>query len=520
MKRKFNFLFLFLCLVLILGGVVSAQEAPKYGGTLRVALTSEPPTLDFVTSTVASTRVVALHIFESLATYNKNFDVIPQLAESWDVSDDYTVYTFYLRRGVLFHNGKEMVAEDVKASIDRALEFSARKRDIAMVKEVKIIDDYTVQLTLDVPVANFISIFAMPIPGVPIMPKEAIEGVPGGQLRGTQLIGTGPFKFVEWQPTESITLARFKDYSADTRWDGPDGLGGNRAAFVDHLILGFVSEPGSRVAGLLAGTFDFADMLPTDDFPRLEADRNIDTYQIRPFAWLSLMLNNQRPPFDNIKMREAVRAALNHDEILHAAVGNPEFYRLNPSIFFEEQIWHDPVGDEMGLFFINDQEKAKKLLEEAGYKGERIRFLVTHSYDYYTKSSIVVSEQLRAIGLNVEINLVDLAGFVERMVNPDDFEMISFAITLRFDPTGHHSTFSGNAPFTFSSPDIDQLLSEALGESDFEKRYALYHEVHKILYQEVGWVMHGDIHELAGARGNVKGYEPFYMAKFWNVWLD
>ena len=172
-----RFILLSLVVVLMASLVALGAGGPKYGGTLRVATTTSVPTLDPMVVTHVATREVGMHIFESLVTFDENFAIVPMLAESWDISPDEQVYTFYLRQGVPFHNGKEMKAEDVWASVVRFLEVSPRKGELANLEEVRVIDDYTVEFRLSQPTGPF------PCgPGQPHRPTGYhAEGSGGGQ---------------------------------------------------------------------------------------------------------------------------------------------------------------------------------------------------------------------------------------------------------------------------------------------------------------------------------------------------
>jgi peptide/nickel transport system substrate-binding protein len=316
-------------------GVGQAAEQPKYGGVLRVAVTASPPTLDFQASNTSATRVVATHIFESLVTFDKSYKPVPMLAEKWDLSNDGKIYTFYLRKGVLFHNGDEMKAEDVKASVERFAKIAPRRRDLSSLELINIIDDYTIEFKLKKPIGPFIAILGIPNALLAIMPKEAVEG---RAAKKADIIGTGPYQLVEWIPDRHIKLKRFKDYKP---LDIPaSGYAGKKAGYLNEIYFIPVTEPGARVAGLETGDYDFADFLPGNSVPDLKQNPKLVIKPLMPCTAPLAYINHTRH-FKNKKLRQAVQAGLDHEAIMIA--GSEGAGRLNPGMYFEEQVWHSKI---------------------------------------------------------------------------------------------------------------------------------------------------------------------------------
>ena len=183
------------------------------GGSLRVAMAGSPPTLDFMCSFASQARDYGVYIFESLVTLDQEYNVAPQLAESWDVSDDHMTFTFHLRDGVTFHNGAPLTAADVVASFQRFLEVSPRQADFGSVSAMRAVDDLTFEVQLDSVSAAFLPLLAYPGPAVAIMPADVIEGRACGSLDAASIIGTGPYELAEWIPDQHVHLTRFEDYA-------------------------------------------------------------------------------------------------------------------------------------------------------------------------------------------------------------------------------------------------------------------------------------------------------------------
>src|SRR5256712_3854114 len=241
-----------------------AQETPRLGGVLKVATVGEPPTLDIQMSTTVLTYEIMWHVFESLFTYDHAFNPIPLLAESHEVGDRGLRHTITLRRGVRFHHGKEMTAADVVPSIKRWGQVATLGRILwKSVESIEAKDAYTVVLHLKQPSASLV--YGLAEPAAMIYPREAIEAAGDGPIK--ELIGTGPYRFVEHKPDRHIKLARFKDYA--TRAEPPNGFGGKRTAWLDEILFIPVPDAAVRLAGVEAGDFHHGLVIEQDAFERI-----------------------------------------------------------------------------------------------------------------------------------------------------------------------------------------------------------------------------------------------------------
>src|SRR5437867_457094 len=232
--------------VVLLGGPALAADAPKRGGVLRVGNLGEPPALDAHWTTASITETLTNHLYEGLYSLDASNRPIPMLAEGHTVSRDGLTYTFKLRQGVKFHNGKEMTSEDVVASLTRwGKQSSYGKALFAQVAEFPAVDSYTVQSQLkDKPAIVLISL-AVPNNFGAIYPKEIAEKFPPEQ-KVTEYVGTGPFKLAEWKPDQYIRMVRFDDYKS--RNEPPNGYGGGKTAYVDEIRWVPVPEVATRAA--------------------------------------------------------------------------------------------------------------------------------------------------------------------------------------------------------------------------------------------------------------------------------
>lgn len=383
-----------------------SDEEVTTGGILNIAMDAPPPTLDQPISTAAAARDASRLIFESLVTTDLEYNPVPMLAEKIETEDNQT-YTFHLRQGVKFHNGKEMTAEDVVASMNRWMEKSTITGNIFTGATWTAKDDHTVVLELEVASALALDTLASSKQGAAIMPREIIESAP---VEGVdEYIGTGPFKFVEWKQDQYIHYEKYEDYQpVDLE---TNGLSGKREALVDEIYIHIVTDPSTRVTGLQTGEYDIAYGIPYDNYDQIQNDANLETI-LEPGANNLLGLNNVEGPASDLKMRQVINTALDMDAIMMAAYPNKDFYWLD-SGYMDVNIknWASTAGSE--YYNQNDPEKAKQTLEEMGYDGEEFRIMATRDYVQLYNLAVVIQEQLKQIGMNATLELYDWPTMLE-----------------------------------------------------------------------------------------------------------
>jgi peptide/nickel transport system substrate-binding protein len=486
--------------------------APVQGGTLRVALTASPPTLDPHSTTHLAVREVGLHIFENLLTFDAKFQVAPQLAERWEVSADGKVYTFSLRKGVKFHNGREMTADDVRASVERFRAISPRRNELDGVVKLEAVSPSVVRMTLNKPDAAFLAAIANPICQLAILPKEAVEGKP---INKADLVGTGPFKFVEWIPDRWVKVARFADYRPEGKVEA-GGFGGARHAYVDEIRFIPVPEPGARVAGLQTGEYVFADFLPSASIAQLTGDRSLRIARLGPQNYPTVYFNHTGK-FKNVKLRQAVQAALNLDEIMQVA--NDGDGRVDPGFYFKEQVWYTTAGGK--LYNQKNAAKAKQLLIDAGYQGEPVVFVTNTSYDYMYKAAQVIQEQLKKIGMNVKLEVYDWPGSLAVRKDMTKWDLFTSSHSTRFDPSANDFYFREKTTFFgYKNPKMEVLLDKAGAATKFDERYKIYEEVQKLIYEDVALLKLYDHFTWQGHSAKLQGYSPWVQVRLWNVWVE
>jgi len=515
-KKKENILNIFMVLILLVFlfvGNTFASE-PKFGGVLKVATTASPATLDPMSVTRVSTREIDMHIFEPLVAFDGNYAVSPMLAKKWEISDDGLIYTFFLREGVPFHNGKIMKAEDVKASVERYVIVSPLRNNFKVLKEVKIIDDYTVQMELSEPSGAFLANLAQPKTLLAIMPKEIVENA---EARKVDIVGTGPYKFVEWIPDRYVKIERFEDYKPFTEKEA-SGFAGYKKAYIDEIYFIPVPEASAREAGLVCGDYDFVDFIPGESVPSLKKLDDITIDELMPYTWPVIYINHSKDSaFKDIKLRRALQAGLDHEEIMIASSSGSG--RLDPGLYFKEQVWHSSVGED--LYNQNDPEKTKMLMKEAGYDGEEIVILTNTDYDYMYKAGITVERQLKKLGFNVKLRVFDWPGMNDYKADLSKWELSFSSHSTRFDPSVNDYYFLPDTTFCdYDNPRMVEALERAKNSTTFEDRYNAYEDAQRIFYDDVAMIKLYDLGIYQGYQNYVKGYNPFYIIHFVNVWLD
>lgn len=504
---------------LLLGGSLAAAQ--EGDGVFRAAMETNLPTLDVMATTTYATRQATFYFLESLIGYDENFEIVPMLADSWEISDDLAQYTFHLREGVPFHNGDEMKAEDVKASLERFAEVSPRSESFQNIDSIEIVDDYTITINLSEPAPAFLPALASPISYPAIMPKEIIEGKGVGDLSVEDYIGTGPYRLESWEPDRYVHLVRFEDYAVDE--DTPmSGLVGAKIAEFAEIYLSPVTEPSARVAGLLSGEYDYAEALPTTQYEQLKNNPDITTFVTAPGVWYLLEFNHANEWSGDLTFRKAIQAALDMEEIARAmTAGQEEFYRIQPSIFFNEQeLWWNEAGAE--YYNQDNVDEAKRLLEESGYNGEEIVLLTNRDYDAMYKAVLATANQLQTkLDMNVKVEIYDWPGQRAFEENETGWHITPTFNSLRFDPSDYESSFHSSAERKFyANPEMDKALEEGASGTTPEERREAYEEVQRLVYEDVNALKLADVFSLEAVRSDIKGFESWYTPRFWNVTRD
>ncbi len=516
--------FCFVFMILIIAGCSSSNETDKSvdesadseeiktGGTLEIAYPTQPQTLDPHEDTAEATRDAAKVIYETLVTMNENYEVIPQLAESFEVNEENTLVTLKLREGVKFHNGEEMLAEDVIASMEK---WAVNKPELGEHEWVEV-DNYTVELKMSEPSALVMHFLADYGNIAAIMPKEVVEAA-SDSLGASDYIGTGPFEFVEWKQDELIRFKKFDDYHSDS--SPTNGLGGKKEAYVDEINWNFVPDASTRVNGLLSGQYHFAHMINYDSIQQLESNPQI-VVDVWPYGIEGLVFNKKEGLFKDVKARQAVNYALDMDVIMSSAFAGQEFYELNPSLFLSSQTdWYNDAGSE----YYNQQnlEKTEELLNEIDYDGEEIVILTSRDYEHHYNASVATQQLLEEAGMNVKLDVYDWPTLLERRDDPSAYDIFFTGFSTVSTP--HQYVFLDSEiewPGWTNDDEIDQLLEKINIAESQEKAIELYTELQQILWEEVPVINIGTNSRVSAYTEDLQGYTSMLGPNFWNVFIN
>lgn len=446
-------------------GFMVAAMATASAQVLEIGADNGPTGLDpHLITAFPSFMVVNGNIYEGLTAIDKDLKIIPGLAESWAVSPDGKTYTFKLRSGVKFHDGSDMTAEDVASSIRRVQSkdiASPLASRVAAVESANAVDPQTVELKLKEPSAALLSSLAT----IAIVPREVEANKDA--LQKTP-VGTGPFKFQEWQPNGFILLTKNEAY-----WDkGLPKLSG--------LKFNIVPESATRQVGLTNGQYGLLPNIDAATALQLKGKPGVKLAETMDLAYTLIGMNVSKPPFDNPKVREAVNYAINRKEIVDAALfgagvpGGP----LSPAL----KSWALDVK-EFGCY-THDPAKAQALLKEAG-----VTTPVAVSMKVLPRQDIkdiaqVVQEQLNKAGFKVELINQEQGQFIQDWRN-SNFDMFASINAGQPDPDEYfYRTFrTGGSTnvFKYSDAEIDSLLDKARTLSNQSERKAAYDQVQKKL---------------------------------------
>jgi peptide/nickel transport system substrate-binding protein len=493
-------------------GTAGAQGTPKRGGTLRVALTGEPPTIDVHQTGATLVLNIAWHMAEPLFTLDRNFGIIPMLAEGYDLAPDKLTYTIRLRRHVPFHNGQTMTADDVVASVQRWGKLAAvGKALFANVESLRAKDPATVELKVKQSSGIVIASLANPNQMAAIYPKSVIDA--SGEKPIRDIVGTGPFQLKEWIPDRHVRVTRFDRYAALP--GEPNGYGGRKTAHVDEVFFVPSSEPASRVLGVEAGDFDLADWIPSDAYERLVKLPGVTTLVVKPKEWIIAPFN-QKPGklFQSLELRQAAQAAIDVEKVMQAAIGRPEFFRLDPGLMFREQVWHSTAGQE--LYNQKNPARAKELMKKAGYAGQEIKWITTKEYEWMYRSSLAAVQQLQDVGFTIKLDVVDWGSVLK---NRQDYDVFVTGMVVWTDPTQVLAVSCAWVGWYCEERHVAMMKELAL-LSDFKARKALWDRVQAHFYQQAASLRFGDFFSLRIHRKGVHGFANGPELYVWNVWKD
>ena len=491
-------------------------ECARKGGDLIFGLEAKVPTYDQHVSTAGAARNIAAHMFEALMTRDEKVAPMLGLAESMTESPDGKTYTFKLRKDVQFHNGKTMTSADVLASYERYKRVGVERGSFTVIDRWEAPDADTFVVHLKERQATYIDSFSNFTAPVVIIPKENADA----EANRLPAVGTGPYQLVEYGDT-LIKLKRFDGFKPDMRHTQPTGFGGYKQACADTITFRILTEGGTRVAALETGEVHIVEDVPTTAQKRLVQNAAIKLLRLEDF-WLHISYPNfSAPPTDNLKVRQAIQAAMDMEEIMEASSDGA--YKLGHAFQFRSSPYYSDAGKE--LYNQKDKAKARRLLQEAGYKGEKVVLLTNRDYVQMYNASVMMNEQLKAVGINSELLVLDWPAALDKS-NKDTTGWNFFFSgwtsvvaqgglqSLRFlgDPFNVHKPRDNK-----SDPEFMAAWLGGLSSPKLEDRIAAFEKAQGRAYDQVMALPLGILPKVQGTRANIEGFAPYFITRGWNV---
>jgi peptide/nickel transport system substrate-binding protein len=476
------------------------------GGTLTVALDSDIIGVDPHGASAGVDRNVYTTVYNGLVVPDENLEIQPDLAESWDVSEDGTVYTFRLREGIKFHDGTDCDAEAVKWNFDWILDeanASARRSEIATIDEVAVEDPLTVKITLSAPFAPFLSIISDRA-GYIVSPTARQKF---GEDYTRNPVGTGPFKFVEWVADDHITFERFEDY-----WE--EGL-----PYLDEIRYRPIPDASVALTELRTENVDFLFSVDPKDIESIKATDNLTYLEGPGVGYQGLWMNTATGPLAEQALREAVSLAIDREALMLAAYFNVGQIANGP---IPPSSWaYDPDYPVVK----RDLDAARAKLAEGGQPDGFSMVIKAANTPEQQKITQLMQAALAEVGIQAEIQTLEFGALLDAGAE-GDFDALSLGWSGRIDPDGNiQPIFGTGGTFNYGkyeNPQVNELIEQGRVEQDRAKRAEIYQEIQDIINADVAYVFTYFPPASFAAANHVKGFTvtPDALMRFKKTWLD
>jgi peptide/nickel transport system substrate-binding protein len=480
-------------LIVLLSVVVGFSFVTYASGILRITGYANLNTFDPQKRKTGEESVNNFMLYNGLTVMGQDLILRPCLAERWESSDDLKTWTFYIRKGVKFHHGRELDAEDVAATVNRILDktVGATARVNFIVEKIEVVDKYTIRFKLSKPYAEFAELFT---DGTAlIVPRDRIDKL------ATEPIGTGPFKLKSFIPGDRVELVKNPDYFE------------KGVPILDGVTMYIIPESSTQITALETGNIDLVWLLPSEAIDRLKGKPNIVVDEVQTSSWDSIVMHNEKPPFNNLKVRQAIHLAIDKHEVVKTVLfghGTPTHTPISPiHPYFNKNI-----------SFKTDLAKAKQLLAEAGYpNGFETELYVPGARVERVRLGVVTRELLKPLGIKVELQRMSWDKFVSDIEGKVPLLITGFYTRPTIDASlypWYHSTGSWNL-WHCNSPKTDKLLDLARQTKSREERKKIYMDFQKLVVEEPVSVVPYVANHTNAFRKEVKGFRSHPM-----MWLD
>jgi peptide/nickel transport system substrate-binding protein len=457
----------------------SGGGKPVRGGTLTFATAMDITTLDPAFSVNFSERFAYYAMYNTLVAYDKNFNLVPELAERWKTTDGGKTLTLFLRKGVKFHDGTPFNAAAVKWNLDRILDESTnsplRAQLTPPLESVKVVDDSTVALNLQTAWRPLLAALGER-PGFMVSPTAVKKY---GKDYGLHPVGTGPFQFVSFTQNSSLKLKRFDGY-----WD-PSHV------YLDGITYQNVQDAKVQSTMLRTGEAQIADAMTPQLATTLQGISTVTVSQRPTGDWYAMQMDCDKAPFDDARLRQAIAYATNRDGVRKALFLGKARDATGPL-----GIGWAYSPDAMKQLYPYDVAKAKQLVSQAGANGTAVRFVNSSQSDYQSIVQLLHDDYAK-LGLDLKVGTVPASDYYNSVVADKNYWSLT-KWTPRADPDGLlrlilHSRGSGNTT-GYHTPQVDKLLDRAAGISSHAKAAPLYHQICQIVEKDApyAWVIWPD----------------------------
>ena len=502
-----------------LAGTAAAQD-------LKIVMETRLGNLDPILSAAHQTREHGYMIYDTLFSVDADDTAQPQMVDSHTVSEDGKTYTFTLRDGLTFHDGAPVTSEDVIASIKR---WGQRDRmGVAVMRLTDSItaqDDKTFVIQLNTASGVVIDAFAK-ASGVPLFIMPAAAAATPVTEAITNYVGSGPFKFVEGDYVPGVRSVYLRNDAYQPRSEEPSGLAGGKVAKVERIERIEMGDPLTAVNALTEGEIDFVQNVPLDLAPLLQGNPDITTAHLDAIGHqYGYRMNFLHPPFDNKLVRQAAMHAIGQRAVLKAQYGDAENHQLCGAIFGCGTTYESDVMADLPIDA--DPEKARALLAEAGYKGEKVLMLHVTDNPAMAVVAPVMAQQLRDAGFTVELQAMDFMTMLSRRGSQESVEnggwsifITSWQVSEISDPLRSFMILAAG-PEGYAGwgtvPAIQENIDAFLVEPDLEKRKEIAADIQRIVYEEGIYAPLGQSSRLNAWSNKVEGLIPNGPTVFWNV---
>lgn len=517
-NKTISFMVVLICTLSISAGI--GWAAPQKGGTIVEAIGTEPTNMDIFKGVRRPERTILQLIFEPLFVVSERLEIEPLLIDSWKVSEDQITWTFTLKKGIKFHDGAPLNAEAVKFSLERHKEGS-HPQLVKIVEEIKVVDGYTVALRLEKPYPLLLTNLSSYWTGIvsPTSVKKA-----GGEWGSKVIVGTGPLKFKKWISGDRIILERNEDYN-----HAPSFVSNKGPAYVDGWVIRFIPEPTTLIAELTEGNVDISDYVTERDVRRVRKNPKTDLVMAKSTSAIYLAINcsSKNEPYNDVRVRQALAHAINQKAVIKAAmagVGAPLYTPISPSV---KGFWKgsEEIGEKNTRY---DPERAKRLLEEAGWKdtdGDGVRekngqelevVFMAFTIARYKRMAEVATPMLEAAGFKVKLLILEAGDLYERVL-AQKHDLLSTGLVasqgIAIDDmvnTLHSQNLGSIIQWChYSNPEMDRLIDAARYAPSPEEREQALIDAQKLAAEETPVVPIANAMELFGYKKNVGGVDNY-----------